>query len=124
MLEHPGDFGLEAEVTWLPASSLDEAVRLSRAIDQHTQALAVGRLLRRNKHSIADLAGVIGERPETLAAKLRGRRPAPEGDLVLWSWLTGEARRHRPLAELVKLPRDADPATLLPALAAPAREGR
>lgn len=124
MLELPHDFGVEAEVTWRPARSLDEAVRLSRAIDQHAQAVAVSRLLRLQRHSVTDLAGVLGERPETLAAKLRGRRPAPEADLVLWSWLTGASRQHRPLAELVTLPGDADPVSLLPVLPIPARQKR
>lgn len=127
MLGLPNDFGVEAEVTWRPARSLDEAVRLSRAIDQHVQAVAVRRLMRLQGHAVADLARTFGERPETLAAKLCGRRPAPEADLVLWSWMTGASRQHRPLAELVTLPGDADPASLLPVLPlVPARkkEGR
>jgi hypothetical protein len=33
MLEHPDDFGVESDVTWRFAKSLDEAVRLSRAIE-------------------------------------------------------------------------------------------
>lgn len=124
LLEHPDDFGLEADATWRFARSLDEAICLNRAIDQHTQALGVGRLLRRRRNSIADLAGAIGQRPETLASKLRGRRPAPEADLVVWSWLTGAARRHPPLGELVQLPGDGDPASLLPELPRPARRGQ
>lgn len=33
LLTHPADFGTEADVTWCYARSLDEAIRLSRAID-------------------------------------------------------------------------------------------
>ena len=120
-LEHPADFGSEADVTWRYARSLDEAVRLSRAIDQHVQALGVNRLLRRGRHSMTDLATVLGERPETLASKLRGRAPAPEGDLVLWSWMTGTARVHSPLVELVTATEGDGISHLLPELGVPAR---
>ena len=121
-LEHPGDFGSEADVTWRYATSLDEAVRLSRAIDQHVQALVVNRLPRRGRHSMTDLATVLGERPATLASKLRGREPAPEGDFVVWSWMTATLRVHRPMDELVE-PRPGDPlTTLLPDLGVPARK--
>lgn len=123
-LEHPDEFGVEPEAVWTLAASLDEAIRLERAIDQHTQALAVRRWLRRGGHSMADLAKVLDERPETLAAKLRGRRPAPEADLVMWSWLTGTARQHRPLAELISEPDKAVPGALLPRLGPPARRMR
>ncbi len=34
LLTHPADFGREINVTWRYAKSLDEAVRLSRSIDQ------------------------------------------------------------------------------------------
>ena len=120
-LEQPADFGSEADVTWRYATSLDEAVRLSRAIDQHVQALGINRLLRRGHHSMTDLATVLGERPETLAAKLRGRAPAPEGDLVLWSWMTATPRVHRPVDEIVNLPSGVATGSLLPELGVPAR---
>lgn len=116
LLEHADDFGMEADVVWRYASNLDEALRLSRAIDQHTQALGINRLLRRGRHSMTDLARVLGERSETLAAKLRGRAPAPERDLILWSWMTATPRTHRPISELVRLAPGADTASLLPVL--------
>lgn len=121
-LEQPADFGSEADVTWRYATSLDEAVRLSCAIDQQVQALGVNRLLRRGRHWMTDLATVLGERPETLAAKLRGRAPAPEGDLVLWSWMMETVRVHRPVDELVSLPSGVATSSLLPALGVPARQ--
>lgn len=124
LLEHTDDFGTEADVVWRYAISLDEAMRLSRSIDQHVRALGVTRLLRRGRHSMSDLAGVLGERPETLADKLRGRAPAPDGDLVLWSWITGTARVHRPLDELVQLPNGASADSVLPVLGVPARQSR
>lgn len=120
-LEHPDDFGVDVDVSWRLASSLDEALRLSRAIDQHHLAVSMGRMLRRRRHSMTDLAVAIGERPETVAAKLRGRRPAPERDLVLWSWMTGWPRTHPPLAELVVSPDSEDASALLPRLDLPAR---
>lgn len=55
LLEQGADFGSEADVTWRYVTSLDEAVRLSRAVDQHVQALGVNRLLRRGRHSMTDL---------------------------------------------------------------------
>lgn len=122
LLDHPTDFGVESEPTWHYAGNLDEALRLSRAIDQHTQALGIDRWLRRGGHSITDLAGKLGERPETLAGKLRGRRPAPERDLILWSWLTGAERSHVPLAELCA--DGLDEAEVIPALGVPARRRR
>lgn len=119
LLEHPDDFGAETDVTWRLAASLDEAIRLARALDQHHLSIAVGRMLRRSGHSMADLATVLGERPETLAGKPRGRRPAPEGDLCMWSWMSGARRTHPPLGELVAV--DGDPSGLLPTLGEPAR---
>lgn len=121
LLTHPADFGRELNVTWRYAKSLDEALRLSRSIDQHVQALGIARLLRRGRYSMTDLAKVLGERPETLADKLRGRAPTPEGDLVLWSWLSGTARVHPPLAELAHVPDGQAPESLLPELGVPAR---
>src|SRR5580692_3360453 len=94
LLEHPDDFGTESDVVWHFATNLDEAVRLSRSIDQHLQAGGITRLLRRGRHSMTDLARILGERPETVADKLRGRTPAPEWDLVLWSWMTATSRGH------------------------------
>lgn len=41
---------------WIPARSLDEAVRVARAIDQHAQAMEVNRFLRRGRYSVIDLA--------------------------------------------------------------------
>jgi len=120
-LDQPADFGSEADATWRLATNLDEAVRLSCAIDQHIQALAVNRLLRRGRHSMADLAAVLGERPEMLADKLRGRAPAPEGDLVVWSWLTATARVHPPLRQLTMVTEGNEPRDLLPELGVPAR---
>mgnify|MGYP001350213375 CR=1 FL=1 len=58
---------------------------------------------------------------ETVAAKLRGRRPAPERDLVLWSWMTGSPRTHPPLAELVVSPDGEDASAMLPRMGVPAR---
>ncbi len=121
LLTHPADFGREINVTWRYAKSLDEAVRLSRSIDQHMQSLGIDRMLRRGRYSISDLAKVLGERPETLAAKLRGRTPAPEGDLVLWSWLSETKRVHPPLVELAHAPDGERPDSLLPQLGVPAR---
>jgi|WetSurMetagenome_2_1015567.scaffolds.fasta_scaffold631131_2 hypothetical protein len=66
------DFGTEADVTWRYARNFDEAIRLSRAIDQHVQELGVARLLRRGRYSMTDLAKALGERTETLGDKLRG----------------------------------------------------
>ncbi len=120
-LKHPDDFGVDFEVSWHLARSLDEALRLSRAIDEHHLAVTLGRMLRRRRHSMSDLAAALGERPETVAAKLRGRRPAPERDLLLWSWMTGSPRTHPPLAELVVLPDGQDPSAPLPRLDVPAR---
>jgi len=121
LLEEPGDFGTEPDVTWKYAANLDQAIRLSRAIDQHVQALGINRLLRRGHHSMTDLASVLGERAETLADKIRGRAPAPERDLVLWSWMTKTPRTHSPLSELVNLPTGVTTASLLPTLGVPAR---
>ncbi len=121
LLTHPADFGREINVTWRYAKSLDEAVRLSRSIDQHMQSLGIDRMLRRGRYSMSDLAKVLGERPETLAAKLRGRTPAPERDLVLWSWLSETKRVHPPLVELAHAPTGGEPQSLLPALGVPAR---
>ncbi len=118
--EQPVDFGIEADVTWHYARSLDEAIRLSRAIDQHAQVLGINRLLRRGRHSMSDLARALGERPETLADKIRGRAPAPEADLVLWSWMTGTARIHRPLDELAHRASEVASTSLLPVLGVPA----
>jgi hypothetical protein len=70
LLTVPADFGTEADVTWRYARNLDEAIRLSRAIDQHVQALGVTRLLRRGRYSMTDLAKALRERPETLGDKL------------------------------------------------------
>ena len=109
LLTHPADFGREINVTWRYARSLDEAVRLSRSIDQHMQSLGIDRMLRRGRYSMSDLAKVLGQRPETLAKKLRGRMPAPEGDLVLWSWLSGTPRAHVPLGEIANPPEGKDP---------------
>lgn len=52
----PDDFRREPNMRWIPARNLDEAVRLSRAIDQHLQAVEVNRLLRRGRYSMTDLA--------------------------------------------------------------------
>jgi hypothetical protein len=53
-------------------------------------ALDVNRLLRRGRNCIADLADVLHERRETLAAKLTGRHPAGPADFIVWSWLAGK----------------------------------
>jgi hypothetical protein len=50
------------------------------------------------------------------------RTPAPDRELVLWSWMTGALRPHRPLAELVHLQSEAAPSPLLLVLGVPARQ--
>lgn len=75
----------------------------------------MGKMLRRCRYSMADLASTLGERPETVAAKLRCRHPVPERDLCVWSWMTGTRRTHAPLAELVQLP-DGEDANGVPKL--------
>lgn len=101
LLEYAADFGIDEDPIWLLASDLAGAVRLSRAIDQHEQARAIARMLRRSGNDVPGLAKELGVRTETLSAKLRGLRPAREKDLITWSWMTGEPRRHRPLSELL-----------------------
>ena len=119
--EIPDDFGREPNMRWIPARNLDEAVRLSRAIDQHLQAVEVNRLLRRGRYSMTDLAKALRERPETLSSKLRGRAPATERDLILWSWLTGGTRAHPPLERIGRGPDGEPGTTFLPDLGTPAR---
>lgn len=100
LLEHPVDFGVEADVTWKLASSLAGAARLARAVEQHCVALAVNRLLRRNRNSIADLARALGVREATLQQKLNGQLPASPEDLNVWLWLVDAQPSLPPLATL------------------------
>jgi hypothetical protein len=64
--EIPDNFGREPNMRWIPARNLDEAVRLSQAIDQRLPAVEVKRLLRRGRNSMTDLAKALSERPATL----------------------------------------------------------
>jgi len=121
LLTHPADFGREINVTWRRATSLDEAPRLSRSIDQHLQSLGMDRILRRGRYSVSDLARALVERPESVLDKLRGRAPAPERDLVLWSWMSGTPRVQVPLSEIANPPEGQRPEALLPDLGEPAR---
>lgn len=119
--ETPEDFGREPNMKWIPGRNLDEAVRVARAIDQHVLAMEVNRFLRRGHYSVADLAKALMERPETLSAKLRGRAPATERDLILWSWLTGGNRAHPPIERMGRGPDGESGKIFLPGLGTPAR---
>lgn len=121
LLTHPADFGREINVTWKRTTSLDEAIRLGRAIDQHLQSLGMDRKLRRGRYSATGLARALGERPETLVAKLKGRAPAPKSDLVLWAWMSGTSRVQAPLSEIANPPERQRSEALLPNLGEPAR---
>jgi hypothetical protein len=77
-------------------------VQLARSIQQHHLAWDLHRERRRGRNSVADVAVVLGQRRETLAAKLSGHRPGGPSDLVLWSWMVGQRSvAVRPIVELV-----------------------
>ena len=102
-LDHPGLFGkVEDVTTWRLAGDLQEAVLLARATEQHALAYVVHLYLLKNDRSIRDFATHLNQRREGLQAKLIGKVPAQEGDLIIWSWMTGEKRRTPMLAGLMR----------------------
>ena len=109
LLEVPGYFGVQRDVTWRLADDVAGAIRLARAREQHVLAYAVHLLRLRYDNSIPDMADRLGQRREGLWRKLTERQPAQEEDLILWCWLAGESRRsYQPdglVSEPIAMPR-------------------
>lgn len=89
LLEGSGYFGEQEDVIWRLATDLPSTIRLARAREQHELAFGMYRLERCRDNSVPDLAEALGQRRESLGAKLSGRSPAQEEDLVFWCWLAG-----------------------------------